>query len=86
MVERESANFSLFYLFKNISYGLVRLGVPEFALKDEQKKAILAVYEGKAYQLVSGRAFTFIPSPLYLITSQWCRKTIYSRGALIQNI
>ena len=30
-----------------ISYGLVRLRAPEFALKDEQEKAILAVYEEK---------------------------------------
>ena len=30
-----------------ISYGLVQLRAPEFALKDEQKKAILAVYKGK---------------------------------------
>ena len=30
-----------------ISCGLVQLGAPEFALKEEQKKAILAVYNGK---------------------------------------
>ena len=41
MVEHESANFSVF------CDSLVRLRAPEFALKDEQKKAILAVYEGK---------------------------------------
>ena len=45
MAERESAKFSRFCVA--ISYGLVRLRAPEFALKDEQKKAILAVYEGK---------------------------------------
>ena len=45
MVERKSAKYSRFC--EAISYGLVRLRAPEFASKHEQKKAILAFYEGK---------------------------------------
>ena len=45
MAEGENANFSRFC--KAISYSLVRLRAPEFTLKDEQKKALLAVYEGR---------------------------------------
>ena len=44
MVERISPNVSRFC--DAISYGLVQLRAPESALKDE-KKALLAVYEGK---------------------------------------
>ena len=36
-----------FLVFDAITYGVVRLSAPEFTLKDEQKKAILVVYEGK---------------------------------------
>ena len=40
MTERESSRFC-----DAISYGLA----PEFVLKDEQNKVILAVYEGKGH-------------------------------------
>ena len=45
MAEHENATFSSFC--DAVSYGLVRLRASEFTLKDEQKMAILAVYEGK---------------------------------------
>ena len=53
MAESESAIFSRFC--DAISYGLVRLRAPD--LKDEQKKLILAVYEGK-------KVFVSIPTGL----------------------
>ena len=87
MAERESAKISRFC--DAISYGLVQLRAPEFALKIEQKKAILAVYEGKGRLCEPTNWFVeehllSDPPPLCLITSQWCRKMIYNRGALIQ--
>ena len=54
-----------------ISYGLVWLRAPEFTLRDEQKKAIMAVYEGKGH-LVSlptvGKGIYLQILPLCLIT------------------
>ena len=47
MAERGSSSSNVSSFSDAISYGLVQLGAPEIALKEEQKKAILAVYEGK---------------------------------------
>ena len=58
-----------------ISYGLVQLRVPEFSLKDEQRKAILAFYEGRDVLTGLGRAFDFLSSPLCLLVGRlacWC--------------
>ena len=62
-----------------ISYGIVQLRVPEFSLKDEQKKAILAFYEGRdvfvSLPTGLGRAFDFLSSPLCLLVGRlacWC--------------
>ena len=47
MAERGSGSSNVSSFSDAISYGLVQLRAPEIALKEEQKKAILAVYEGK---------------------------------------
>ena len=45
MAESESAKCSRFC--NAISFCLVQQRAPEFSIRDEQKKAIMAVYEGK---------------------------------------
>ena len=72
MAERGSGSSNVSSFSDAISYGLVQLRAPEIALKEEQKKAILAVYEGKdvfvSLPTGLGRAFAFRSSPLCLIT------------------